>query len=109
MFLMLDHTKLYIKKIHYIYAELAGHVHKLDVKLQGLCRSGFSLFAVRIDQQHFAKTKMGYISLPSNLNVIIGITSYHCVIFASGDIAWCNKNNSEWVFVFFSKKKKLFF
>jgi len=25
-----------------------GHVHKLDVKLQSLCESGFSLFAVRM-------------------------------------------------------------
>jgi len=33
----------------------------------------------RSDQQHFAKTKMGYISLPSILNAIIGIRSY-CVI-----------------------------
>jgi len=33
-----------------------------------------------IDQQPFAKTKMGYISLPSNLNAIIGIKSYSCVI-----------------------------
>jgi len=33
-----------------------------------------------IDQQHLAKTKMGYIYLPSDLKaVIIGITSY-CVI-----------------------------
>jgi len=34
--------------MHYIGAELAGHVHKLDVKLRSLCGSGFSLFAVRI-------------------------------------------------------------
>jgi len=33
----------------------------------------------RFDQQHFAKTKMGYISLPSVLNAIIGIVSYFCV------------------------------
>jgi len=26
------------------------------------------------------KTKMGYISLPSILNVIVAITSYYCVI-----------------------------
>jgi len=45
---MLDHTKPYVEKIHYIDAELAGHVHKFDVKLQSLCGSGFSLFAVRI-------------------------------------------------------------
>jgi len=45
---MLDHTKRYVEKIHSIDAELAGHVHKLDVKLQSLCGSGFSLFAVRM-------------------------------------------------------------
>jgi len=45
---MLDHTKPYIQKMHYIDAELAGHVHKLDVKLQLLYGSSFSLFAVRI-------------------------------------------------------------
>jgi len=33
---MLDHTKLYVEKMHYIDAELAGHVHKLDVKLQSV-------------------------------------------------------------------------
>jgi len=45
---MLDHTKPYIEKLQCIDAELAEHVHKLDVKLQSLCESGFSLFAVRI-------------------------------------------------------------
>jgi len=48
MFLILEHTKSYIEKINYIDAELAGHAHKLDVKLQSLCGSGFSLFAVRM-------------------------------------------------------------
>ena len=47
-FLVLDHTKSYIEKIHSIDAELAGHAHKLDVKLQSVCGSGFSLFAVRM-------------------------------------------------------------
>jgi len=56
---MLDHAR-YIEKIHYIDAELAGHVHKLDGKLQNLCGSSFSLFAVRI------LTKA--LSLWSNLN-----------------------------------------
>jgi len=56
---MLDHAR-YIEKIHYIDAELAGHVHKLDGKLQNLCGSSFSLFAVRI----LAKT----LSLWSKLN-----------------------------------------
>jgi len=34
--------------MHYIDAELAWHVHKIDVKLQSLCGSGFSLFAACI-------------------------------------------------------------
>jgi len=46
---MLDHTKPYFEKIHYIDAELAGHVYTLDLKLhEGSCGSGFSLLAVRI-------------------------------------------------------------
>jgi len=44
----LDHTKSYIQKIHFIDVDLAGHTHKLDVKLQSLHGSGFSLFAVRM-------------------------------------------------------------
>jgi len=34
IFLILDHTKAYVEKIHSIDAELAGHAHKLDMKLQ---------------------------------------------------------------------------
>jgi len=85
---MLDHTKPYIEKIYYIDVILAvaGHVHKLNVKQQGLCGSSFSLFAVRIDQQHFAKTKMGYISLPSNLNAINRHDKLLLYNSASGDI-----------------------
>jgi len=45
---MLEHTKLYVEKIHSTDAELAGHAHKLDMKLQKLCGCGFSLFAVRM-------------------------------------------------------------
>jgi len=48
LFLMLDHIKPYNEKIHYTDAALAGHVHKLNMKLQSLCGIGFSLFAVRI-------------------------------------------------------------
>jgi len=48
LFPMLYHAKPYIEKIHYIDAELAGHVHKLDVKLQSMWWRGFSLFPVRI-------------------------------------------------------------
>jgi len=44
---MLDHAKPYVEKKHCIDVELSGHVHKLDVKLQSSCGSGFSLFAVR--------------------------------------------------------------
>jgi len=45
---MLKHTKPYVEKIHFIDVELAGHAHKLNVKLQSLGGSGFSLFAVRM-------------------------------------------------------------
>jgi len=45
---MLEHTKLYVEKIHSIGAELAQHAHKPNVKLQRLCGSGYSLFAVRM-------------------------------------------------------------
>jgi len=48
LFLMLDHTKPHIAKHTHVDAELAGHVHKIEAKLQGLCLSGFSLFPVRI-------------------------------------------------------------
>jgi len=34
LFLILDHTKSYVEKIHSIDAEVAGHAHKLDMKLQ---------------------------------------------------------------------------
>jgi len=42
----LDHTKSYIEKIHSVDAELARHAHNRDIKLQSLCGSGFSLFAM---------------------------------------------------------------
>jgi len=38
---MLDNTKSYVEKMHCIDAELAGHVHKLDVKPQSFCGLAF--------------------------------------------------------------------
>jgi len=38
----------HLKNLHYIDAEQAGHVHKLDVKMQSMSVSGSSLFAVRM-------------------------------------------------------------
>jgi len=46
---MLDDIKPYVEKT-LIDGELTGHAHKLDVKLQSFCGSGFSLFAVRMCQ-----------------------------------------------------------
>jgi len=46
-FLMKQNEKNNIHS-HYIDAEVAGHVHKFDVKLQSLCGSGISLFTVRV-------------------------------------------------------------
>jgi len=80
-----------------IDAKLAEHVLKLDVILQRLFASGFSLFAVRmlVKPYHFglnlpttlAKTKMGYISLPSVLNSIISNNKLLLCNSQNGDIA----------------------
>jgi len=60
-------------KLHSIDAELAGHSHQLDTKLQRLCGNVFSLMCACLpslttwewtDQQHFAKTKMGTFLYP---------------------------------------------
>ena len=48
LFLMLNHTKQHVEKIHSIDSELAGHAHKLGMKPQSLCGNGFSLFTVRM-------------------------------------------------------------
>jgi len=45
---MLEHTKPYVGKTNSTDSEEAGHADILDVKLQRLCGSGFSLFAVRM-------------------------------------------------------------
>jgi len=44
---MLDHTKPSLEKIHYIDAELSGHVHRLDVKLQFVWEWLFSVCCAR--------------------------------------------------------------
>jgi len=48
LFLILERFKSYTEEIHSVDAELAGHARKLDMILQSLCGSSFSLFAVRI-------------------------------------------------------------
>jgi len=59
-----------------------------------------------VDQQHFAKTKMGYISLPSHLNAIIGIKSYHCAILKMVILHDAINTIQNRVFVIFIKKNK---
>ena len=115
---MLDHTKPYFEKMHYIDAELAGHADILHVKLQSLCGIGFSLFTLRVlgkpchfgvnwptalsenkDRVHFFTLKFEW---HSRYNRLLLCNSENC------DIAWFSKNNSEWYFcVFFFKKQKL--
>ena len=112
----MDHTKPYDEKMHYIDAELAGHVHKLNMKLQRLCGSGFLCLLCAFlpscatlewfDLQHFEKTKMEYISLPSDLNATIGITSYYCVILKMVILHDAIKTIQNGVFVFFFKNSK---
>ena len=55
---MFHNTKPHVDKMHHIDTELAGHVHKLDVKLQILCGSSFSLFAVRILAKPYHLSKL---------------------------------------------------
>ena len=113
---MLDHTKPYVEKMHYIDAELAGHVHKLDVKLQSLCGRGFSLFAVRVlaKPYHFEvnwpttlfgnKDGIHFFALKFECN-----NRYNKFLLCkseNGDIAWCNKNNWEWGFCVFHKEEQ---
>ena len=61
-----------------------------------------------IDQQHFAKTKMGaFFTLKFKCH-----DRYNKLLLCdseNGDIAWCNKNNSEWEFCVFLKKNKCLF
>ena len=54
-----------------------------------------------IDQQHFAKTKLRYISLPPNLNAIIGITSHYRVILKMVILHDATKTIQNGVSVFF--------
>jgi len=52
---------------------------------------------------------MGYISLPSDLHAIIGITSYYCVILKMVILQDAIKTIQKRVFVFFLKKNKNLF
>jgi len=45
---MLEHTEPYVAKINSVDAGLAGHATKFYMKLQRLCGSGCSQFAVRM-------------------------------------------------------------
>ena len=58
-----------------------------------------------IDQK-FAKTKMGYISLPSNLNGIIGTASFYCVIPKIMTLHDAIKTIKNRVFLFSLKKEQ---
>jgi len=118
---MLDPTKPYVEKIHYIDAELAGHVDYINLKWNGSVCVGVAFLCLLcawlpnlttlewIDQQHFAKTKMAYISLTSDLNAIIGIKSYYFVILKMVILRDAMKTIQNSVFVFFPKKSKNLF
>jgi len=51
---------------------------------------------------------MGYISLPSNLNAIIGITSYYCVNLTMVISHDAMKTMENVIFAFFIKKENFF-
>jgi len=99
-----------------IDAELAGHADKLDMKLQSLCGNGFFFVCCAHTCQALPlwskstknlQKKMGYISLPSNLNgMIIGITSYYCVILKIMTLLDAKKTSKNKVFLFSLKNKQ---
>ena len=115
---MLDHTNPNVEKTHCIDAELTGPVLKLDMKLQSLCVSSFSLFVVRIlvKSYHFGvnwpttlcKNKDGVRFFTLNFECH---SSYNKLLLCNsedGDIACCNKTIDNGIFVFFLKNKNLF-
>jgi len=59
-----------------------------------------------IDQQRFAKTKMGYISLPSGLNAIIGMKSYYCVVLKMVILHYAIKTIQSSFLCIFKKKEQ---
>ena len=120
LFPMLDHTTSYIEKIHHFDVELAGHVHKLDVKLRSLYGSGFSLFSLRIlaKPYHFGvnwptilceyEDGVHFFSLTFECH-----NKYNklllCSNSANDGIAWCTKNNWEWGLRFFKEQRLVSF
>jgi len=75
-----------------------------------LCAFLPSLITVEwIDQPHLAKTKMGYISLPSNLNAIMDITIYYCIILKMVILHDAIKTIHNGVVCFFKKRTKTCF
>jgi len=106
----------YVAKMHSIAAELVRHAHKLDMKLQSLCGNVFSLFAVPVSMlaklyylgvnwpTTLRENKDGVHFLPSILNVIMGITSYYCVILKMVILHGGIKTFQIGVFLFSSKK-----
>ena len=56
-----------------------------------------------INQPHIAKTKMGYISLPWNLNAIMDIGTYYCIILKMVILQDAIKTVHNGVMCFFKK------
>ena len=118
LFPMLDHTTSYIEKIHHLDVELAGHVHKLDVKLQNVCGCSFSLLAVRFlaKPYHFGanwpttlcEEKDWVHSFALKWEFHNSYNKLWLYNSANGDTAWSNENNSEWGFVLFLLNENLF-
>ena len=113
----MNHAKSYIEKIHSIDAELAGHAHKLDVKLLRLCGSGFSRFAVRMLAKPYhlgvnwptphCENKDGVHFFTLNIECHSRYNELLLCNSENNDISWWNKNNSGWSFsVFFKKRTK---
>ena len=101
--------------MHSIDAELAGHTHKFNIKLQSLCGNGFSRFAVCM----LAKPYYLGVNWPTTLRENKDRVHFFSLNFDSyniynklllcnsenGDIAWWNKINLQCGFSVFLEKR----
>jgi len=96
----------------YLYSTLKWRLRFSSDKRRNLSKKAGNSIVVserhppKIDQKHIAKSKMGYISLSSILNAIIGITSYYCVILKMVILHDAIKTIQNGDFVFFLKKEQ---
>ena len=115
----MDHTKSYVEKMHSVDAELVGHAHKIDMKLQSLCGNGFPLFAVDMLAKPYYLGVNWPTTLRENKDGVHSFTSIFDAIIGINKLLLCNsemvilydgiKTIHNEVFLISSKKEKKLF